>query len=71
MQQDTLVSINNTYMGRFIRFKWTEIVKCGLNLNFDLIYFENRKSDLNSSDIFPIRLLKLNKMVCNKIHLCP
>ena len=42
-----------------------------LNLTFDLIYFENRKSDLNSSDIFPIRLFKLNKMICDKVHFCP
>jgi len=42
-----------------------------LNLTFDLIYFENRRSDLNSSDIFPIRLFKLNKMIYDKVHFCP
>ena len=42
-----------------------------LNLTFDLIYFENRRSELNSSDILPIRLFKLNKMIYDKVHFCP
>ena len=42
-----------------------------LNLNFDLIYFKNRKSDLNSNVILPIRLIKLNKMICDNVYLCP
>ena len=36
-------------------------------LTFDLIYFENRNSDLNSSYTFRIRLLELNKTICNTI----
>ena len=42
-----------------------------LNLTFDLIYFENRKSDLNFSDTFLFRLIELNKMACDKIGFYP
>ena len=38
-----------------------------LILTFDLIYFENRNSNINSSNTFRIRLLELNKTICNKI----
>ena len=38
-----------------------------LILTFDLMYFENRYSDVNFSDTFRIRLLELNTTICNKI----
>ena len=38
-----------------------------LILTFDLMYFENRNSDLNSSNTFRICLPELNKTICNTI----
>ena len=40
-------------------------------LTFDLFYFENRNSNLNSSNTFQLCLFELNKMICDNVHFCP